>query len=272
MNPSSDGTPEPTPYQSVDRQRSRLFSLAGLLLTAVCITLVLVSWWEELGGFSIEARWPALVGLIGLVLIFVLYVQKKHRELVEMESRLRDSAVREASLKARFTELSFLFDISTQLQLRLDLGSMLELAAQRLVTCLDATQASIMLHDDKSGLLDVKAAAGVDAALVAGARVKPGEGIAGHVFQSGETLILSPEVMATRFPDDVKRGRTIVSALCVPLRFRGNPIGVVSVTRTLGEPFAEIHARMLEVFADHCAATVVKTQHHHEVLRQVKAA
>jgi transcriptional regulator with GAF, ATPase, and Fis domain len=259
-------------YQTLERQRSRMVTVAGLLLTAVCATLVLVSWWSGVGGFTIEARWPALVGLIGLVLIFILYGQKKHRELAQMEARLRDAAVREASLQARFMELSFLFDISTQLQLRLDLQSMLELATQRLVTCLDATQASIMLRDDQSGLLEVKAAAGVDTAMVSGAQVKPGEGIAGYVFQSGETLILDPEVMTSRFPDDVKRGRNIVSALCVPLRFRGNPIGVVSVTRTLGEPFAQLHAQMLEVFADHCAATVVKTQHHHEVLKQVKAA
>ena len=259
-------------FHVLDRQRRLLSWLGGLLLTAMCVTLVLVSWWQGPDGFNLKVRWPALIGLVGLVLIFVLYTQHKHRQLGELEGRLRDSAVREASLQARFSELTFLFDTSTQLQLRLDLASMLDLAAQRLTSCLEATQSSSMLHRPESGLLEVRAAAGVDSTLVKGARVRPGEGIAGHVFASGETLVLTPEVMAKRFPDEIKHSRTIASALCVPLRFRGTPIGVVSVARTGGEPFGEIHARMLETFAEHCAATVVKTEHHHDVLRQVKNA
>ena len=42
-----------------------------------------------------------------------------------------------------------------------------------------------------------------------------------------------------------------------------------AMARTGGEPFGAIHARMLETFAD-CAATVVKTEHHHQVLERVR--
>jgi transcriptional regulator with GAF, ATPase, and Fis domain len=260
-------------FESLDRQRGRLLTLVGSVLTLTCAALVVMSWEEEGLGFEgFEHRWPTLVGLFGLVLIFVLYVQNKHRQMLIMERRMREMAVREARLSARFTELSFLFDISTQLQLRLDLQGMLDLAVQRLIPCLDAHQASIMLHDPATDCLEVKASAGIDSALVANAKIKPGEGISGHVFASGETLILTDDVMEKRFSGDVKRGRRIASGLCVPMRFRGTPIGVVSVSRTSGENFADLHARMLETFAEHCAATVVKTNHHHELLKQVKAA
>ena len=259
-------------YRFLDSQRRILSGLGGLLMTAICLTLVLVSWWQSPEGFNLKARWPSLVGLLGLVVVFVLYSQHKHRQLGELERKLRDAAVREASMQARFTELAFLFDTSTQLQLRLDLSSMLELATQRLSSCLEASQCSIMLHNPVSGMLEVRAAGGVDSVLVKGAQVEPGKGIAGHVFATGETLLLTPQVMAERFPDEIKHGRTIASALCVPLRFRGTSIGVVSVARTGGEPFGETHARMLETFGEHCAATVVKTEHHQEVLRQVKKA
>jgi transcriptional regulator with GAF, ATPase, and Fis domain len=262
--------PDTAGFHALDRRRTWLTYMVALLLTATCLTLVLVTGWQSADGLRWQARWPSLVGLFGLMVIFVLYTQYKHRELAALEMQLRDAAVREASMQARFTELSFLFDTSTQLQLRLDLSSMLELATQRLASCLDATQCSIMLPNEETGLLEVRAAGGVDAQLVAGARVKPGEGIAGLVFASGEALVLTPEVMAKRFPEHVKRGRTIASALCVPLRFRGTPIGVVSVARASGDPFGEIHARMLETFAEHCAATVVKTEHHQDVLEQMK--
>jgi transcriptional regulator with GAF, ATPase, and Fis domain len=261
-------------FASVERQRNVLMWLGGVTLTAMCAALVLVSWSSS--GASIELdighRWPTLVGLSGLVLIFVLYMQHKHQQLTAMEAKMRDLAVRGAALQARFGELSFLFDISTQLQLRLDLPSMLDLAAQRLLSCLDATQSSIMLFDEKQGMLEVKAAAGVDLPLVKSARVAPGEGISGHAYAKGESLLLTPKMIKERFAKFEKQGRSIVSGLSVPMRFRGEPIGVMNVTRTSGDSFDTTHVKMLETFADHCAATVVKTHHHHEMLQHVKQA
>jgi transcriptional regulator with GAF, ATPase, and Fis domain len=259
----------------LNRQRGSLLMLGGILLSAMCAALVLLSFSVGPDGteVSFEGQWLKLVGIMGLVLLFILYGQKKHRELVGLESRMREMAVREASLHARFSELSFLFDTSTQLQLRLDLQGMLDLAVQRLIPCLDAHQASIMLFEPESGTLEVKAAAGVDAGLVAGAKVKPGEGIAGHVFTSGESLLLTPELMQSRFSSEIKRGREISSGLCVPMQFRGSTIGVVNVSRAAGvESFSAMHARMLEAFAGHCAATVLKTHHHQALLEQVRKA
>jgi len=44
------------------------------------------------------------------------------------------------------------------------------------------------------------------------------------------------------------------------------------VTRTHGESFEPSRVKMLEAFAEHCAATVVKTHHHHQTLRHVRVA
>lgn len=262
------------PFDQVERRRGRLLGLAGLVLMVMCATLLLVTWSSQgiSFEFSFEQRWPTLAGLAGLVVLFVLYGQSQHRELAALERRLRDLAVREAAMQARFAELSFLFDTSTQLQLRLDLAGMLELAVQRLVPCLDAHQASIMLFDESTGMLEVVATAGADASRAAGARAKPGEGIAGQVFNTGETLLLTPEVLRERFPNRFEKGREVGSAVCAPMRFRGGTIGVVCVSRTDGESFQRSHADMLARFAEHCAATVVKTHHHQQLLAQVRKA
>jgi len=262
------------PFEQLDRQRRAMLWLVGLLLAALCAALMLTTWTagEAMPTIELNDRWPSMAGLCGLVVLFVLYVQHKSRQLSVLESRLRDHAVREAALQARFSELSFLFDTSTQIQLRLDLNSMLDLAAQRLVPCLDAHQSSIMLFNESTGELEVKAAAGIDSERVLGATTRPGEGVSGHVFSTGETLNLTPEMVKQRFPEAIEYGRQIVAGLCVPMRFRGNPIGVVNVTRTSGEPFSDLHANILASFAEHCAATVVKTHHHHELLQTVRQA
>src|SRR5258705_722363 len=180
-------------FEQLTRQRSLLLWLAGTLLAAMCAALVLVTWTGSQPIIQFDQHWPALTGLCGLVALFVLYVQHKHRQLADLEARLLAIAVREAALQAHFAELTFLFDTSTQLQLRLDLPSMLDVAAERLLPCVEAHQSSIMLFDEASGMLEVRAAAGLDAERVAHARVMPGDGLAGHVFATGETLNLTPE-------------------------------------------------------------------------------
>jgi transcriptional regulator with GAF, ATPase, and Fis domain len=261
---------------SIERQRGSLWNLGLVLVAALCGALVIMSWTtadQSLRTEMLERRWPALVGLSGLVLLFGLYATKKHQELCRMQARCQQMAVREASLRARLGELSFLFDTSTQLQLRLDMQSMLELACQRLLSCFEAHQSSIMLHNEETGLLEVKAVSGIDANLVAGSAARPGEGISGQVFASGESLLLTRDVMKNRFPSYIKPGRNISSSLSVPMRFRDTTIGVVNVCRTTGEEdFTPMHVQMLESFAEHCAATFIKTRHHQALLAGVRKA
>jgi putative methionine-R-sulfoxide reductase with GAF domain len=261
---------------SIERQRGSLLSLGLLLVAALCAALVLSNWSTVDGAMRrdmLARRWPALVGLSGLVLLFVLYATNKHRELCRMQARYQQMAVREASLQARLSELSFLFDTSTQLQLRLDMQSMLELACQRLLSCFEAHQSSIMLHNEESGLLEVKAVSGIDSNLVAGSTARPGDGIAGRVFASGESQLLTPAVMKARFPNEIKPGRNISSSVSVPMRFRDMTIGVVNVCRTAsGEEFTPMHVHMLESFAEHCAATFIKTRHHQALLAGTRKA
>ena len=262
----------PQNFDQIQRQRAIVIWLVGILLAAMCAALVLVTWSGDQPMFQLEQRWPAFGGLCGLVVLFVLYVQYKQRQFAALEARLRDVAIREAAMQARFSELSFLFDTSTQLQLRLDLQSMLDLATQRLIPCLDAHQSSIMLFDETAGTLVVRAASGVEAERVANAQVKPGEGVAGQVFSTNQPLNLTGAAAKERFAGKADYGRNIAAGLCVPMCYRGNPIGVVSVARTSGEPFSDLHARMLSSFAEHCAATVVKTNHHRELLQSVRTA
>ncbi len=262
----------PQNFDQLQRRRGRALWLIGILMTAMCAVVVLGTLAGDEPILEIEQRWPALVGLCGLVALFVLYVQHQHRQLSTLEARLRDVAVREAALQAHFSELSSLFDVSIQLQLRLDLQSMLELAAQRLLSCLDAQRASIMLFNEATGLLEVRAAAGVDAERAVNATLKPGEGVAGQTFTSGEVLNLTGEAIRQRFADPHDGRPSFSAALCVPMFFKGTPIGVVCVSREGGELFGDLHARMLVAFAEHCAATVVKTHHHYELLESVRKA
>lgn len=262
--------------EGIEKQRTSLWTMGIVLLGALCAALVVMSWTTLDAAAQqqvLRERWQALIGLSGLVLLFGLYATKKHRDLAKVQRTMQQYAVREASLRARLSELAFLFDTSTQLQLRLDLNGMLDLAAQRLLSCFEAHQSSIMLHNPQTGLLEVKAVSGKDSSLVAGSTAKPGEGIAGTIFTSGEGQLLTHAAMEERFPNEIKPGRDITSSVCVPMRFRGTTIGVVNISRTgSDEEFGPMHLAMLQSFAEHCAATITKTRHHQDLLNDVRKA
>jgi len=77
---------------------------------------------------------------------------------------------------------------------------------------------------------------------------------------------LNPQEMRAKFAQEVKLGRQIISALSVPLRFQGTTLGVFNVCRVgEGEEFTTFHARLLQSFAEHCAAAIVKHQHYRRV-------
>ena len=186
----------------VARYRRHLWTAGAVLLGALTVTVVLLSSTpsgESSLSTSPSSQGTALVGLCTLVLVFVLYVFYRERELHTVEVQLQGVLVREAALRERIAELSALFDVTTQLAMKFDLHAMLGLAARRVLACLDADQSSIMLYNPNRKTLEVRVTAGVDASLVEGATLKPGEGIAGFVFSSGEALVINPPEMRARF-------------------------------------------------------------------------
>ena len=99
-------------FEKVERQRNRMAILGGIVMAAMCAALILMSWNGESPSWNLERRWPTLVGLVGLVLLFMLYNHYRFRQLAQLESQLREMAVREASLQGKkllfgMTEMPF---------------------------------------------------------------------------------------------------------------------------------------------------------------------
>src|SRR5207247_11081182 len=92
-------------FEQLDRQRRMMTWLIGVLLAALCGALMITSWSGDVPMIQLQERWPAMVGLCGLVILFVLYVQYKHRQLGHLEPQLRETAVHAPTMQARFSEL-----------------------------------------------------------------------------------------------------------------------------------------------------------------------
>jgi K+-sensing histidine kinase KdpD len=167
--------------------------------------------------------------------------------------------MQEESLRSRLSELSVLFDVSGQANLQLEQGPLLDLITRRVLTCLEADRSSIFLRDGDRDELVCCAAAGSNVEDVRDARVKVGVGISGWVAQNNEPLVLNDDETVRKFATEVRPGRGISTALCVPLATGGKVIGVLNLSRIEGEqPFTAADARILTIFAEHAAAAITR--------------
>ncbi len=245
------------------KSRLRLWVLGAMLLVAFAVTVVALSLPEGAEMMPLT-RWShdaKIVGLLGLVGLFVFYVFGEERRLARKDAELQQLMVREVSLRARLAEITELLAATTELARAFDLPSLLALAARRVLSGLEADQSAILLVHPRTGLLEGAAAAGADTGGVKAARVIPGEGVAGYVQASGEPLTIESEEMRLRLAAELGLPAAPGSALCVPLSIRGGVLGVFCVCRSEGgEPLTPAHARMLGPLAEHCAAAIAKSR------------
>jgi signal transduction histidine kinase/uncharacterized membrane protein YuzA (DUF378 family) len=203
-----------------------------------------------------------VIGLSGLVCIFCLYVAFKQRELNTMRDALEREESDKRDISSRLSELSELFKVSTSLNLQFKLESILEIIVRRVVAALRAQQASIMIYNPETGILETRASYGLESELALSARKKLGEGIAGWVAANQESVQLDGNRRHHLFGQaHYKPNRNITSALSLPLVVGGRCVGVLNVNRINNlEIFREYHSETLKFFAEHVAAVIDRAE------------
>jgi K+-sensing histidine kinase KdpD len=250
--------------KSLDKRDGRLRAFTSalvILLGVTVVTLYLPQVWGQSVQFlpAPETHTTLAIGILGLAVLFYLYVMKKLGQLTDVRRELLGTRLREELLRGRLSELSSLFETTAHANLRVDRDEMLDLIVRRVLICLEADQCSIFLLDAEAKELTCSAVTGRDEEFVRGARMPIGEGIAGWVAAHNEPIVLDDAEMSTRFPQERKRGRDISSSLCVPLAARSRVIGVLCINRLeRHNPFTAMDARLVTIFAEHIAGAVMR--------------
>jgi len=107
---------------------------------------------------------------------------------------------------------------------------------------------SVMLYDEIEGYLKIAAAKGLKEEIIKKVRLKPGERIAGKVFQKGEPIIMGRGAVDNPRIASFLKSRNIIAAISFPLKARGTTLGVLNVSRIkTGSPFSQADIEMLSV-------------------------
>jgi PAS domain S-box-containing protein len=167
-----------------------------------------------------------------------------HRLAQETERRLR--------------ELAFLNESGQAITSTLNLDRILNLLLERVRELLQIDAASIALRDERTGELVFEAASGEGAEDVIGVRLKPGQGIAGWVAQTGKPLSVQNAYNDARFfaGIDKQTGMMTQSILCTPILLQGQVAGVIEALNPGDLPFDEQAIDLLTALAG-LAATAI---------------
>jgi len=128
-----------------------------------------------------------------------------------------------------------------------DLDNILSIILDSCINMTEADSGSLMLLDEKTKELSIKAAKGLSEEIIQKVKVKLGERIAGRVAQKGEGLLLI-EDDGFEFEDVRKKGK-IKSAISVPLKANGKVIGVLNLSKLSSDsPFTPHDKKIISIF------------------------
>jgi diguanylate cyclase (GGDEF)-like protein len=164
--------------------------------------------------------------------------------------------------------LSLLYDIARAMTYITDLKSLLKYILSQAIKITKAEKGSIMLYDSSTDLLKIRVLIGledkeyqekVNNDEIECKSFKPGQGVAGKVFQTGKAMIINNTEEDNRF---VESDSSFVRSIsCIPMAVYKDVIGVINVTNKQGEEgFSEQDAETLKAVADQAAVAVNKAQ------------
>ena len=183
----------------------------------------------------------------------VLSSSQRWKEMVRAEGEAIETG---EDLGRRVLELETLAQIGRSVTVMLDLDEVLATVVEAAVQLTGAEEGSLLLLDDVSGELYMRASKNFDDEFVRTFRVQVQDSLAGQVVETGKVVLLD-----ARSPKKIKTAYLVHSLIYVPLQVRGRTIGVLGVdNRKAGLELDEHDATVMMAMADYAAIAIENAQ------------
>ncbi len=155
-------------------------------------------------------------------------------------------------LDARVRELGALVNIGKSVTAMHDIQQVLNHVVEAAVQVTSSEEGSLLLIDESTGDMYVRAARNFDQKTVYTLRLKVQDSLAGQVVRSGQPIALSQDDLIK-----IKTQFLVKSVIYVPVRLKDKVIGVLSVdNRLLPRPVDTHDVQILSVLADFAAVAI----------------
>ena len=174
---------------------------------------------------------------------------RRWRSLVVAQAESQEGARR---LERRLKELETLALIGRSVTVMLDVDKVLTTVVEAAVRLTEAEEGSLLLLDDESGELTMRASKNFDEEFARTFRLRTDDSLAGSVIASGEPVFLDESA-----PQKIKTSYLVHSLIYVPLRVRGRTIGVLGVdNRKAGRTLTREDVTVMLAMADYAAIAI----------------
>ncbi|MGA9532615.1 MAG: ATP-binding protein [Anaerolineales bacterium] len=177
-------------------------------------------------------------------------------ELADARGRAEQDA---ETLEQRLEELQTLAKIGRTVTAMLDVDEVLTSVVNAAVRLTGAEEGSLLLLDEESGQLYMRASKNFDEEFARTFRLQVRDSLAGQVIASGK-----PMVIDEGSPKKIKTSYLVHSLIYVPLSVRGQIIGILGVdNRKVGHTFGEEAITVLAAMADYAAIAIDNARLYH---------
>ncbi len=182
------------------------------------------------------------------------------RKLSEEQFELVEEKERAADLQSRLTEIATLYRAINKVNGEPDDHRVVGTVLRAALDLVGGDRGSIMLLDQDKQYLHIASAVGIEDSIARTTRQRVGQGVAGWVAKFGEpTRISGSAEDDDRFSNVSESSGNVEAALCVPLKLRGDTVGVMNLGRSGpgGEDFSDYHMRLAAIFGEHASVAIM---------------
>jgi PAS domain S-box-containing protein len=201
----------------------------------------------------------------------ILSVDNDGRNHIIILKNVTEQKQVEEMIRLRDLELKLHNQASQALNSKLNLDQVLVIVLEEVRRLMNIVGSSIWLIDAKTGDLVCRQATGNYGETLRGWRLAPGKGLAGWVADHDESLILQDTSTDKRHYKevDLSIGRDMHSVLTVPLRIKGDVIGVVQVVDLQAGRFDETDLTLLETLAGSAAIAIENARLYEKAQKEI---
>jgi len=178
---------------------------------------------------------------------------RRQKDLLRIGDQVQGDAT---SLERRLYELETLALIGRTVTALLDIDEVLTTVVEAAVNLTGAEEGSLLLLDEESGELYMRASQNFDDDFANTFRLHVRDSLAGQVMAMSEPILLDEGS-----PQKIKTAYLVHSLIYVPLQVRGKTIGVLGVdNRKAGRVLCQDDVTVMMAMADYAAIAIENTQ------------
>jgi len=168
---------------------------------------------------------------------------------------------RKHSKKTGHNDIKAIYEISKAITSDMYIEDILKLIVNVTAQVTGSKICSIMLVDEKEGLIKIRATQAMSDEYLKKPPLKIGEGLAGKVVQTGKPLIITDVREEPEYKyRDIAAKEGLVSMLAVPMQVKGKTIGVLNIYTAKPHKFSETEIEILTSIANQSAIIIENTE------------